>query len=595
MFCRRTIGPLLFLSLTLSSCRHSREGFASIAILPLEEDSADGTTNGFGEAAPHLLQWQLDGNRTVYAFAAANQNAADAQHAGRSLYGWYRRDGSGIEAHLTLQAADRTVSIQTFRGDAAGVLNAVARSIAADARVFRSSDDDSIRQFGQALAVHGPATAELVQSARTGGVPFVPEALALARMLIESGHPREAGELVAHAGAGFSAASALDRARQNYDLATAAGDPDAQRRSLSDVVRLAPLDPLSRRTLADLQFNARDWTQADANYVELTRMEPWDGIVFNQLGYVRMYLHDAAGARAALAEYARITPEQAANAADSLGEINWNFGDYAAAAANFLEASRGDIVVLRGNDTLKAALARFMQGNRPEADRLFQRYAAWRKSGGDALVPVRQAEWLYFTGRRGEAESALAAVAGRLQPDAQAVALAQLSFWALLDKRRDDGLDLARRAAALAKVQAVREAAAVCVFYASPSAPADEWTRRANRAFGDVILGSALALDGHDQQAVALLSKVLAATPPNEDGYVRGMLIRTYRMMGQGAAAKKLLWPMPLPFYSGDPIFDAAWVGDWEAADAPGTKSESALTARHGSFGVLSSRSSTRS
>jgi tetratricopeptide (TPR) repeat protein len=558
VFCRQTLRlPTVVLApLALLCCTRSREpGIASIAVLPFEDDSAAGLSDGFGEAAPHLLQWQLDGSPDLYVFAAQGPNSAAAQHAGRILYTWYRRGNGGIEAHFTLQnSALRTISVTTFRGDAASVLNSIAYSMGDHVRPFRSSDDASIHVFAQALSARGPGIAQFVQTA------FVPEALGLAALLTDSGHAQQAPALLS--GAAFAQASPLDSARRSYYLAVAASDPSAQRRALADVVRLAPADPVSRRTLADLQFEARDWKGAEANYSELGRMQPWDGIVFNELGYARMYLRDAAGARQAIAEYAHAAPEQAPNAADSLGEINWDFDDFRTAEQNFLEASRGDIPLLRGNDVLKAAEARLMQGDRPGADQLFQRYASWRAHAGDALTPVHQAQWLYITGRSREAATALAAAAAKLQSDAQAIAFAQLSFWSLLEGRRAEALDLARRAAGVAGTGGVHETALLCAFYASPSASAAEWQARAQR-MPDAILGSALELDGHHAEAIGPLSKALAATSPTQDGYLRGMLIRAYVGLAQTSSAAKLTWPMPMPFYAGDPIFDAAWFPRW--------------------------------
>ena len=608
MFFRQTCGLLAF-SLTLAcSTRHGAPaGTASVAILPLENDSSNIPGDGFGQAAPWLLQWQLDGNRDVYVFAAADENAAAARHASRIMYAWYTRSNAGIEAHFTLQdARARTIAIDTVRGDAAAVLNGMARTIHSGARMFRAEDDASIRQFGEVL--HGDVTL-VVQAAVTQPNPFLPEALAVSRILIESAHPQQAAQLLSQEAPAFARASPLDRARRDYVFAAAAGDRAAERHALGEVVGLAPVDPVSRRELADLQFEARDFRGAEVSFSELGRMEPWDGLIFNQLGYVRMYLHDAAGARDAIADYARVAPEQAANAADSLGEIEWEFHDFAAAEKNFLEASRGDIILLRGNDMLKAALARFLRGDRSGADALFQRYASWRASGGDALVPVRGAEWLYLTGRTREAELALIAAAAKLEGDAQAVAVEQLSFWALLEGRREDALEYARRAVAAARAPGVRDTAVRCAFYAAPSADPAEWQSRAAQAFSlpgplrDEILGTALELDGNHQEAVAPLLKALAATSPTDDGSVRGMLIRAYRALGQTSEAGKLLWPMPLPFYVGNPVFDAAWFGEWhhDNSHRPGAgdhflaKSESALTACHGSLGALSSRSSTRS
>jgi hypothetical protein len=197
-----------------------------------------------------------------------------------------------------------------------------------------------------------------------------------------------------------------------------------------------------------------------------------------------------------------------------------------------------------------------MQGDIAAADRLFQRYASWRQAAADPELPIRHAQWLHLTGRGQQAEAEL-----RGMPN-NAAALAQLSFWALLAGRREEAHATALQAMAAASAPDVRNTAALCGFYSLPSATATEWEARSRDAFQAapavraVVLGTALVLDGHNSEAMAPLSLALASTPPNEDGAVRGMLLRA----GGNAS---LRWPMPMPFYNGEPTFDAAWFSIW--------------------------------
>jgi len=557
VFCRQTprLLVLLISSLALCAClRKASEGVDTIAVLPLEDDSAASAPDGFGAAAPYLIQWQLDGSPNVYVFAAADPNAAAEAHAGRVLEGWYQRRNGALEVHVTVRdATRRRIASSNIRtGDAASVLNDIAVSLRPGSRLFKHSDDDAMRMMGLALVGGSSAQPQFLQAELTSPAPFVPAVLPFASALVDAGRNAQAAELLArvHPGGG------IDAARLKFLEARISGDALAQRNALTDVVRLAPADPLARSRLADLQFNTRQWAAAAASYVALSRMQPWEGTVFNQLAYARAWQHDLTGARQAIADYRRADPAQAPNAADSLGEIEWDFGHFADAEKNFLEASQGDIVLLRGNDLLKAAEARWMRGDTGGADRLFHRYASWRRAAGDPELPVREAQWLHLTGRVQAAEAALRPLANN------AAALAQLSFWALLAGQRDEAHQLAERAIAAPAAPDVRNTAALCAFYSLPSASATEWETRSREAFQAApgvratVLGTALVLDGHKAEAVAPLSTALAAKPPNEDGAVRGLLLRA-------GGPSSLRWPMPMPFYNGDPTFDAASFPMW--------------------------------
>ena len=56
-----------------------------------------------------------------------------------------------------------------------------------------------------------------------------------------------------------------------------------------------------------------------------------------------------------------------------------------------------------GGDLYRAALSRFLAGDRAKADEHFRRYIEFRQKHNDAVAPLREAIWLYVTGRRDEA------------------------------------------------------------------------------------------------------------------------------------------------------------------------------------------------
>src|SRR5678810_219490 len=81
--------------------------------------------------------------------------------------------------------------------------------------------------------------------------------------------------------------------------------------------------------------------------------------------------------------------------------------------------------MLGGADLLKAAYARWLQGDLAAADQQFSKYLDFRAQQKDPLVPWRQAVWEYSTGRSAEAVAGLSNVTGA----AENVARAQLALW----------------------------------------------------------------------------------------------------------------------------------------------------------------------
>jgi Flp pilus assembly protein TadD len=81
--------------------------------------------------------------------------------------------------------------------------------------------------------------------------------------------------------------------------------------------------------------------------------------------------------------------------------------------------------MLGGGDLLKAAYAKWLQGDLAGADREISQYLAFRTQQKDPLIAWRQAAWEYATGRQAAAEARLSNVAG----PAADLARSQLALW----------------------------------------------------------------------------------------------------------------------------------------------------------------------
>ena len=102
------------------------------------------------------------------------------------------------------------------------------------------------------------------------------------------------------------------------------------------------------------------------------------------------------------------TAPKDANAYDSLGEIYFREGRFREAEEQFLRAFEMDKTRLGGAEAYRAGIAAFVGGDKTKADADFARYLAVRKENKDELAAVREAIWLYETGRADEARKRVA-------------------------------------------------------------------------------------------------------------------------------------------------------------------------------------------
>ena len=126
----------------------------------------------------------------------------------------------------------------------------------------------------------------------------------------------------------------------------------------------------------------------------------------NELGYAEMYAGALTAATTALDEYRRIRPSDP-NALDSLGDVNFYFGQFAAAEQYYRQAFDKDNAFNGGAALMKAAHAHLRTGDTSGADALFNQYLEARRKDNDQLTELRRAEWEFITGRRKRAAERL--------------------------------------------------------------------------------------------------------------------------------------------------------------------------------------------
>ena len=208
--------------------------------------------------------------------------------------------------------------------------------------------------------------------------------------------------------------SVVERARLE---ALVADTPEERTKALLGLARATRFDLQIWRTAGEAALVSKDHATAIEAFQKALTFDPANVILWNTLAYAQAFTGDVESARTSLAEYRRLQPKEA-NAIDSLGEVYYINGRFQEAEKSFLEAFELNSALLGGGDMYRAALSRFLSGDRMKAEEYFRRYIEFRRKHNDALVPLREAVWLYATGRQEAARQkalSLDSAAGKTQ------------------------------------------------------------------------------------------------------------------------------------------------------------------------------------
>ena len=254
------------------------------------------------------------------------------------------------------------------------------------------------------------------------------------------------------------------------------------------------------------------------------------------LGYAEAFAGNLEQARQALKNYGAAAPEQNFNALDSLGEVNFFAGDFAAAETAFLAAQEKNPA---GEEWLKAAQARLMTGDLAGADKIFARFSK-------QLGLYQRAQWEFITGRRKSALRKVLTEAARMKGDRAALLWAQAAIWQLQTGDRAAAISSARNALLEPVTPARNTWAGLAQFLIAGG----------SHSSGSALVDALAAIFQQDfQKALPLLEQAYARTVPSADGQVRVLLAWANVETGHFDRAKELLRSVPIPLSSGDPMF----------------------------------------
>ncbi len=307
--------------------------------------------------------------------------------------------------------------------------------------------------------------------------------------------------------------SPLDQATLELETAILHNDPVLRTEAIRKVAANSPGDVLTQRTIAQQLASAGEIAAAAAVWKLITETKPEDVAAWNELSYSRAFAGDKTGALDAIAQYAKLRPEDV-NALDSRADIHYLFGDFKEAQKGYLAANTRQPAFLNGGELYKAAFAAFKAGDKAGADALFEKFRAAREQAKETqTLPLYAASWLFQTGRKAEGFSSLQKATASAPAELKGLYAAQLSIWAVMDHARPQAASIMKAAGPIRS-----GGAAASLLIAQPSQPEAAWTTLADRMFPgpqaaglhDTALGFALLLDNHRAAAIPVWKRLVS-------------------------------------------------------------------------------------
>lgn len=539
------------LLLSLSCSRRQSQQEQRILLLPFENQTPKSTLDWAANVSSAVLQYDLNGAPHLATFAGDSIRSVPNSQANQVLQGYFALTRDKLSVHATLEDPASRATVRTIvrEGPAAEgilpLLDGVAKELNGAAHPFCTQDQAALQSYGEALGLTDPmARSRLLQAAVGQDPKFSAASIALAEILLGLGDRAQATQ-AASTGA-VSAKNPLDRAQLEYLSATATDNLAGREAALTSLVRQTPANTQALNLLAQFHTVERKYKETIQDYQALTRLEPQNGTALNLLGYAYAYDHDLDNARKTLLKYREVMGPADWNPSDSLGEVHFLFGDFAAAERYFREAHQKNPAASAGRELLKAAQAHLMTGDIAGADRVFQLYVIAHKAAPQDSLEFARGQWEFTSGRRKQALVRLEKLLATERGDSAALVASQLAIWHLQTGDRPGATAFARQAATLATAPNVRNIAAICQFLVARAPTASAFP---------LMNGMALVLARQFAAAVTPLEKAYSETPPANDGEVRTSLAWAYSESGQPAKAKPLVELFPLLFPSPDTIF----------------------------------------
>ena len=387
-----------------------------LAILPFENLSGNPSLNWVSATAPLIVSSEIAGAPNVVPLRVETINDAYGARATRFVHGYFTGQENALHFQIAVEdaASHKTVATLAQDGNILTATRLVATQLDRGAHEFSTTKTDAATAWGRG---------DFEQAVKLDP-EFGAAWLSWSEKLTAGGNTAQALDVTAQALKQPGLRSAVDRAQIALMSANLRKDADARRNALMDLARLVKTDTSLLTTLAEIEFNARRYSEAAKRYRELLAVDTADAKAMNLLGYAEAFGGNLDAAKKAFEDYGK-QPGEKPNSLDSTGEGYFANGRFADAEKYFLEAHDADPALSGGADLLKAAYAHWLGGDLRGADAIMKRYLDFRTNQHDPTVIWRQASWEYATGRAEPAISRLQAA----PPNLKDLAEKQIAVW----------------------------------------------------------------------------------------------------------------------------------------------------------------------
>lgn len=543
-FCLLSAAALLAALLIAGCSRQPKPVVERLAVLPFENLTGDPSLDWVGPVLAEAVVEQLTGTAAIQPDTFTRLSDAAVARGTLALRGYYIL----VSGRLRLVASRERLSdgkvtaTDTLEGavpdGVPGIADAMAHRLDSGARAPDTRSVEALRALVEAKATPDPAAALPGFARAVSADPdFGPAYVAWAQVLLARGDASGLRTVLEKARARGGRIAELRRAELAVMGAAAAPDREAKTQALAALARMMPADAELLARLAGEETAVHRYAAAAGLYRKAIALDPLNGSFWNQLGYAEARFGNLAAARAALAEYQRIAPQEA-NPLDSMGDVHFFLGAFADAAGYYLQAYGKDPSFLGSATLYKAARARLMTGDVAAADELFRRYEQARRQAGDRLSEYAAAQWLYLAGRRPEAVARMRTLAASAaSPELAALAEAQLSAWAVAEGNLAEARRLAEGVLGRSQSPMARTTAVLALILSDPSISA----RLPEGSLKTLGVSCRLLLSKQYPEAAKLLTTLAAETDPLAQEQVNVLLAWALVESGRAREAGPLL------------------------------------------------------
>ena len=496
----------------------------SWAVLLFDDLSPDGSQRWLRRGIPEQLGRQLRRPPRLVAILSqpdpqASRASAIAAGATHIVRGTFEARGKSLKIHAEIESlGDHSFRSVDDAGSAGpvSVVADLARRIDPNAAPSPVKSAAALQAFSEALDETNPESAiGKFRRAIDADPDFGAAYLGFASIAARTGRAPEAIDLLRTANARSSLADPVDHNQVSAELAALTGDRAAFASALNNLARTLATDPQAWARASEAWVRAGRPEQSAKALEQALALAPANPDYLNQLGYARAYQGDLMGATEALEQYRKLRPSDP-NAFDSLGDVYYFNNRYADAAGFYREAYKLKPDFFNGVSLLKAAYATLWTGDVAAGERIFTEYRKSRESRNDPAIPIVNAEWLFFSGKRTEGVQVLDNLGAQFTAAKQGVlasrAYSLASVWSMA---------LGESAKAQIQARKAREASggssveSLSLILTQPKAPAPEWISRAQHMFPanappaavTPILATVLIFGEHYQAALPYLDQ----------------------------------------------------------------------------------------